>query len=65
MDKGGDIQERRVISEDLAPALTKEEPREVAEQEKNYQKLKEAEKEDKKPKDRDLVPTWRSGRSSG
>ena len=55
-DKGGDIQERRIISKDLAPALTKEEQREEAKQDKIYQKPNAAVKEDKKPKDRDLVP---------
>ena len=44
-DEGRDIQERRVISKDQAPALTKEELREEAEQDKIYQKLKAAEKD--------------------
>ena len=44
-DEGRDIQERRVISKDQAPALTKEELREEAEQDKIYQKLKAAKKD--------------------
>ena len=56
VDEGGDIQERRIISKDLAPALTKEEQSEEAKQDKIYQKPKAAVKEDKKHKDRDLVP---------
>ena len=51
VDEGGDIQERRIISKDLAPALTKEEQSEEAKQDKIYQKPKAAVKEDKKHKD--------------
>ena len=65
VDVSEDIQVMRVIMADLPPALTMEVLREVAERNEIYQKLKAAMKEGKKPKDRDLVPTWRSGRSSG
>ena len=53
---GEDVQVIRVIMADLPPALTMGVVKEVAEHDRNYQKLKEAVKAGKKPTDRDLVP---------
>ena len=56
VDVGKDIQVMRVLMADLPPALSLGVLKEVAEQDKVYQKLKEAVKAGKKPKDRDMVP---------
>ena len=62
-DKGGvknhegeDIQVKSALIADLPPALSLGVLKDVAEQGEGYQKLKEAEKADKKPKDRDMGP---------
>ena len=56
VDVGEDVQVMRVIMADLPPALTMGVVKEVAEQDQNCQKLKEAMKAGKKPTDGDLVP---------
>ena len=56
VDVGEDIQVMRVLMADLPPALSLGVLKEVAEQGEVYQRLKEAVKAGKKPKDRDMVP---------
>ena len=46
----------RDLMADLPPALSLGVLKEVAKQDEGYQKLKEAAKADKKPKDQDMVP---------
>ena len=56
LDTGEDIQVMRVFIADLPPALSLEVLKEVAERDTVYQRLKEAVKTGRKPKDRDTVP---------
>ena len=56
VDVGEDIEVMRVLMVDLPPAPSLGVLKEVAEQDEVYQKLKEAVKAGKKPKDQDMVP---------
>ena len=56
MDNGEDIQVMRVCIADLPPALSLKVMKEMAERNRVHQKLKEAVKTGRKPKDRDKVP---------
>ena len=56
VDTGEDIQVMRVFIADLPPTLSLEVLKEVAERDAVYQRLKEAVKTGRKPKDRDMVP---------
>ena len=63
VDTGEDIEVMRVVMADLPPALSLGVLKEAAEQDEVYQKLKEAVRAGRKPKDRDMVPYMRCCRS--
>ena len=56
VDTSEDIEVMRVFIADLPPALSLEVLKEVAERDEVYQRLKEAVKTCRKPRDRDMVP---------